>query len=82
MLKAALILLRRYIACEMKCSHSMIVRPLMVDERFSIAVYFIQWNDLHIIISRFLHDENISGLLSVDVRIESDANDMMTVLTG
>lgn len=60
----------------------MIVRPLMVDERFSIAVYFIQWNDLHIIISRFLHDENISGLLSVDVLIESDANDMMTVLTG
>lgn len=54
----------------------------MVDERFSIAVYFIQWNDLHIIISRILHDDHIRGLLSVDVRIESDANDMMTVLTG
>ncbi len=49
----------------------------MVDERFSIAVYFIQWNDLHIIISRILHDDHIRGLLSVDVRIESDAVDFV-----
>lgn len=49
----------------------------MVDERFSIAVYFIQWNDLHIIISRILRDDHIRGLLSVDVRIESDAVDFV-----
>jgi hypothetical protein len=49
----------------------------MVDERFSIAVYFIQWNDMHVIISRILRDDHIRGLLSVDVRIESDAVDFV-----